>query len=57
MLTGEEDVVPCLRRVPGTSLCYSFVGMHWRAVRTETALTPVVFTWEFALYISPRSQG
>lgn len=49
MLTGEKDVVPCLRRVPGTSVCSSFVGVHWRAVRTEIVLVPVVLTWEFAL--------
>lgn len=44
MLTGEEDVVPCPRRVPGTSVCSSLLGVHRRAVRTETALVPVVLT-------------
>lgn len=42
MLTGEKDVVPCPRRVPGTSVCSLLVGVHWRAVRTETALVRVV---------------
>lgn len=46
---GEEDVVPCPRRVPGASVCSSLVEVHWRAVRVETALVPVVLTWEFAL--------
>lgn len=46
---GEEDAVPCPRRVPGTSVCSSLVGVHWRAARVETALVPVVLTWEFAL--------
>lgn len=49
MSYGEEDVVPCPRRVPGTSVCSLLVGVHWRAVRTETALIPVVLTWDFAL--------
>lgn len=56
MLTGEEDGVPCPRRVPGTSVCSFLVGVPWRAVRTETALVPVVLAWEFALVI-PQVPG